>query len=125
MGPEPVVALMEAIQQDDEKRVDAIWEDMRSVPPFFPPGAVPQFAQYNAQAEKWRFNAAGFVKCGPSRAPYRDLPDNWKKHAELNGKGWAELRKKYMKSRMNRRTESVGLTQCALLQAKETGCVLT
>ncbi len=97
MGPEPVVALMEAIQKDDEKRVDEIWEDMRSVPAFMPPGAMPQFAQYNAQAEKWRFNAAGFVKCGPSRAPYRDLPDNWKKHAELHGKGWAELRKKYMK----------------------------
>ena len=97
MGPEPVVALMEAIQKDDEQRVDAIWEDMRSVPAFMPPGAVSQFAQYNAQAEKWRFNAAGYVKCGPSRAPYLDLPDNWKKQAELHGKGWTELRKKYMK----------------------------
>ncbi len=97
MGPEPVVALMEAIQKDDEKRVDEIWEDLRSVPAFMPPGAVSQFAQYNAQAEKWRFNASGYINCGPSRAPYRDLPDNWKKHAELHGKGWAELRKKYMK----------------------------
>ena len=97
MGPEPVVALMEAIQKDDEKRVDAIWEDMRSVPAFMPPGAVSQFAQYNAQAEKWRFNASGYINCGPSRAPYRDLPDNWKKQAELHGKGWAELRRKYMK----------------------------
>jgi len=97
MGPEPVVALMEAIQKDDEARVDAIWEDMRSVPAFMPPGAVSQFAQYNAQAEKWRFNASGYINCGPSRAPYSDLPDKWKKHAELHGKGWAELRKKYMK----------------------------
>jgi len=97
MGPEPVVALMEAIQKDDEKRVDEIWEDMRSVPAFMPPGAVSQFAQYNAQAEKWRFNASGYINCGPSRAPYHDLPDNWKKQAELHGKGWAELRKKYMR----------------------------
>ncbi len=98
MGPEPVVALMEAIQKDDEKRVDAIWEDMRSVPAFMPPGAASQFAQYNAQAEKWRFNAAGFVNCGPSRSPYLDLPDNWKQHAELHAKGWAQLRNKYRKS---------------------------
>jgi len=98
MGPEPVVALMEAMQKNNEKRVDEIWEDMRSVPPFFPPGATSQFAQYNAQAEKWRFNASGFVNCGPSRAPYRDLPENWKKQGELHAKGWAELRKKYIKS---------------------------
>ncbi len=98
MGPEPVVALMEAIQNDDEKRVDAIWEDMRSVPAFMPPGATSQFAQYNAQAEKWRFNASGYVNCGPSRAPYGDLPENWKKHAELHGKAWAQLREKYRKS---------------------------
>ena len=51
-----------------------------------------------APAEKWRFNASGYVKCGPSRAPYRDLPENWKRQAELHGKGWAELAKKYSKS---------------------------
>jgi trans-o-hydroxybenzylidenepyruvate hydratase-aldolase len=98
MGPEPVVALMEAIQRDDEKRVDKIWEDMRLVPAFFPPGAASLFPQYNAQAEKWRFNASGYVTCGPSRAPYRDLPDNWKRQAELHAKGWVELRKKFVKS---------------------------
>lgn len=97
MGPEPVVALMEAIQKDDEKRVDEIWEDMSRVPPFFPPGGAAEFAQYNAQAEKWRFNIAGYVKCGPSRAPYRDLPDHWKKQGELHARGWVELRKKYMR----------------------------
>ncbi len=98
MGPEPIVALMEAIQKDDEKKVDAIWEDMRTVPAFMPPGAQSQFAQYNVQAEKLRFNASGYVNCGPSRAPYRDLPDSWKKQVELHGKGWAELRKKYIKT---------------------------
>lgn len=98
MGPEPVLALMEAIQRDDEKQVDQIAEDMRSVPPFFPPGAAHQFQHYNAQAEKWRFNASGYVNCGPLRAPYRDLPEAWKKQAELHAKGWVELRKKYLRS---------------------------
>jgi len=44
-----------------------------------------------------RFNAAGYINCGPTRAPYRDLPEVWAKAAEANGKGWAELRKKYQK----------------------------
>jgi trans-o-hydroxybenzylidenepyruvate hydratase-aldolase len=97
MGPEPVVALMEAIQRDDEPRVDEIWEDILSVPSFFPPGKAQEFQCYNAQAEKWRFNASGYVRCGPSRAPYRDLPENWKRQGELHAQGWTELRKKYMR----------------------------
>jgi len=95
MGPEPVVALMNAIFKDDEQKVDQIWEDMRTVPPFMPAGHAEEFPKYNAQSEKWRFNASGYVKCGPSRAPYQDLPDAWKKQAELHGQGWTELRKKY------------------------------
>ena len=96
MGPEPVVALMNAILRDDEQEVDQIWEDMRTVPPFMPPGRAEEFPKYNAQSEKWRFNASGYIKCGPSRAPYQDLPDAWKKQAEQHGQGWAELRKKYL-----------------------------
>jgi len=96
MGPEPVVALMNAILRDDETKVDQIWEEMRTVPSFMPPGRAEEFPKYNAQSEKWRFNASGYVKCGPSRAPYQDLPDAWKKQAEQHGQGWAELRKKYL-----------------------------
>jgi trans-o-hydroxybenzylidenepyruvate hydratase-aldolase len=96
MGPEPVVALMNAILRDDEKKVDQIWEDMRTVPPFMPPGRAEEFPKYNAQSEKLRFNASGYVNCGPSRAPYRDLPDAWKTQNEQHGRGWAELRKKYL-----------------------------
>ncbi len=99
MGPEPWVAMMEAINKDDEKRAAEIFNDIRQVPSFFPSDeAFPgRFPNYNAQAEKWRFNASGFVKAGPSRAPYYDLPDNWKSAAETHGQAWAELRKKYAK----------------------------
>ncbi|HXG36481.1 MAG TPA: dihydrodipicolinate synthase family protein [Dehalococcoidia bacterium] len=97
MGPEPYVALLEAINRDDEKRAAEIYHDILSIPPFFPQGEIfpGRFPNYNAQAEKWRANASGFVKAGPSRAPYYDLPDDWKQSAEAHGKGWAELRKKY------------------------------
>ncbi len=91
LGPEPLVALMDAVHQDDQQRVDAIWEDVQSVPSMIPPGEFSHFPDYNAQVEKARFNAAGYIKAGPSRAPYRDLPDHWRQAAEKHEKGWAEL----------------------------------
>jgi len=103
MGPEPVVALSAAINANDEARIQEIVADLRSVPSFMPPrkeGEESKFPELNVQAEKARFRAAGYIKCGPSRAPYLydDMPDDWKTHAEANGKGWAEMRKKYMKA---------------------------
>lgn len=98
MGPEPVVALADAILKDDEKRTDEIWRDIKSVPPVVPADEyLAGFAQYNAQINKYLTNVAGYVKGGPCRAPYRigDLPESWKKGAELRAKAWNELRKKY------------------------------
>ncbi len=100
MGPEPMVALADAILRDDAKKVDQIWEDIQSVPRGAPAGEwATGFAQYNVQINRYQANLAGYVKAGPSRAPYRlsDLPESWKKQSELRAKGWVELRKKYMK----------------------------
>lgn len=98
-GPEPLVALMDAIQRDDAKKAEDIWEDITSVPPSTPPGEFAQhFPEYNAQVNKWAFNASGYVQCGPSRAPYRDLPEHWKRQAESHGKAWAAMRVKYVPS---------------------------
>ena len=95
MGPEPIVALMDAIAADDAERVDRIWEDIGSVPSMIPRGEFEHFPEYNAQVEKARFNAAGYINAGPWRAPYRDLPAQWAEQAEAHGKGWATLRAKY------------------------------
>jgi dihydrodipicolinate synthase/N-acetylneuraminate lyase len=72
-----------------------LWEDIQSVPPVIPLGEFPHFAEYNVQVEKVRVNASGYANVGPSRAPYRDLPEVWRAHAEASGKGWAELCRKY------------------------------
>lgn len=100
MGPEPMVALADAILNDDEKRVEEIWEDIHSVPRGAPPGEwVAGFPQFNIQINRYQANAAGYLKAGPSRAPYQlsDLPESWKVASELRAKGWTELRKKYMR----------------------------
>ena len=98
MGPEPMVALADAVLRDDEKRVDEIMEDIRSIPPAAPPGEfVTGFPRYNVQMNRYLANAAGYIQAGPSRAPYRltDLPESWRKCCDARAKAWAELRKKY------------------------------
>jgi trans-o-hydroxybenzylidenepyruvate hydratase-aldolase len=97
MGPEPVIALMDAIQRDDKARARTIQDDLDALPPMLPPGVEfsEEFPKYNAQMVKLRCNAAGYAKFGPFRAPYRDLPEAWRAHMENEARAWRELRKKY------------------------------
>ncbi len=99
MGPEPTVALMDAILRDDKQRAAEVWQDISSLPPAVPNGEFAQhFPEYNAQINKAFFNASGYIKPGPVRAPYQDLPEHWQKQAELHAKSWAVLREKYAKA---------------------------
>ena len=101
MGPEPVVALADAILNDDEKRVEKIWMDIRSAPPVVPADEyLAGFPYYNVQINKYLTNVASYVKGGPCRAPYRisDLPESWKRGADLRAEAWNELRKKYTRA---------------------------
>jgi trans-o-hydroxybenzylidenepyruvate hydratase-aldolase len=98
MGPEPVVALADAILNDDEKRVEQIWMDLRTAPPVVPADEyLAGFPYYNVQINKYLTNVAGYIKGGPCRAPYRisDLPESWKRGADLRAEAWKALRKKY------------------------------
>jgi len=97
MGPEPVIALMDAILRDDKTRAAEVQADFDALPPMLPPGAefYKEFPKYNAQVSKARSNAAGWAKFGPFRAPYTDLPDGWAEYFEAAGAAWRELRKKY------------------------------
>ncbi|MDT5100273.1 MAG: trans-o-hydroxybenzylidenepyruvate hydratase-aldolase [Mycobacterium sp.] len=93
MGPEPWVAFLDAHARGDVDAARCVIEDIESIPLPVPDFAA--FAQYNAQMEKARINAAGYMNAGPCRAPYTDLPDDWVQAAESNGKAWAALRDKY------------------------------
>ncbi len=89
MGPEPVVALQKAIDAGDRARMGEIMHDIHALP-----NAIPDFkdlAKYNVQVEKLRCNAAGYIKAGPCRAPYQDIPDDWRAATEANGKAWAQM----------------------------------
>ena len=96
MGAEPLVALSEAMLEGDLEHVDQISADIESVPRWI--AKREDFHLYNTQAAKARFRAAG-CEYGPTRAPYHDpLPEEWQRAAEAHGKGWIELRKKYVKA---------------------------
>ncbi len=96
IGPEPLVALMDAIKRDDESTIDAIQEDIRSLPAWPHEGGT--HAEYNVQFDKAFMNATDYIHPGPSRAPYRDLPPGWKEAAEAYGRGWAAMRQRYVKA---------------------------
>ncbi len=95
MGPEPWVALLDAIAKQDTAETDRVLADIEGVPLPIPDFA--DFDKYNLQLEKARINAAGYTKCGPPRPPYTDLPDDWREAAETNGKAWAAMRAAYVK----------------------------
>ena len=97
MGPEPWVAFLDAVTAgDDRHRRGQVLADIEGVP--LPIPDFGDFDKYNIQLEKARIEAAGYTRCGPPRAPYRDLPPDWMEVALNNGKAWAEMRAKYVKA---------------------------
>lgn len=102
LGPEPMVALMAAIDGGDEAEVEQIIAAFREVPPYAPPGAMANrdgnddFARYNSQAAKYRLNVSGQIKAGPMRPPYTDFPEHWKRQAEAEVEGFRALRERFI-----------------------------
>lgn len=101
--PEPWVALINAINAKDEKKVGEIRADLVSVPGHSTEEIRKKhdFAQYNAQVCRHDWNSSGYIEggLGPSRPPYRDIPEDWKAHiySADRHKKWEEMRKKYLK----------------------------
>jgi trans-o-hydroxybenzylidenepyruvate hydratase-aldolase len=96
-GPEPMVALMDAILADDREKAAAVYADMKALPPTFPPGSDhrTEMAKYNAQVNKYLGNAVGFARLGPLRAPYRDLPEEYRVQLDRLAEARKALRQKY------------------------------
>jgi len=44
---------------------------------FFPNGDFREFSKYNIPLEKERFNAAGYIKAGPTRPPFDLMPESY------------------------------------------------
>ncbi len=99
MGPEPTVALIDAILSGDEERMKAVHQDIESAR-FDQPAQSDEVPppNYTAQNLKNASNASGYGKFGSARAPYNLAPAEWVEAAKRYGKAWAEMRKKYIKA---------------------------
>jgi dihydrodipicolinate synthase/N-acetylneuraminate lyase len=91
-GPEPALGLRDAFAQDDLET--ARWLTQRiewSYDVFLARQNFPEFSKYNIPLEKVRFDEAGFVKAGPTRAPYHVVPDEYMRGARENGRRWRQV----------------------------------
>lgn len=96
MGPQPCLALMEAIDAKDLDRAGEIAKDLVwANETFIPDNSFEEFNKYNLQLEKIRFNEAGYCNAGPIRPPYDVVPEQYAENARECGRRWADLVKKY------------------------------
>jgi dihydrodipicolinate synthase/N-acetylneuraminate lyase len=89
MGPQPWVAAMTAVANGDRDHAIQLLEAIDGVPLPVPDWTT--FPQYNIQFEKARIDAAGYMRCGPPRPPYTDLPEQWQQAAVSNAAAWRAL----------------------------------
>lgn len=99
MGPEPVLAQMEALLSGDSEGLAKVAADLAwAREPIIELTSDPElFATTNIQLEKIRIQAAGYCKAGPIRPPYDFLAEDYVERAEENARRWRELCVKYAK----------------------------
>ncbi len=97
MGPQPSIALMDAILKGDTGRAEGIAADIgwANAPSDALVHNAELFASYNIQMEKVRINAAGYCNAGPIRPPYDVIPADMAEDARECGRRWARLCAKY------------------------------
>jgi dihydrodipicolinate synthase/N-acetylneuraminate lyase len=108
MGPQPAIALMEAILAGDMARAKRISDDCAwaGEPVEEIVGSPELFASYNIQIEKIRIDAAGYCKAGPIRPPYQVVPADYAERSRECGRRWAELCRKYVAAPSGQATEA-------------------
>lgn len=95
MGPQPTVALMDALAAEDWDRATAIDADIAWANETFLPPNMADFAIYNLQIEKLRMVTACYCTPGPLRPPYDVIPAALEERAYECGRRWAGIREKY------------------------------
>jgi trans-o-hydroxybenzylidenepyruvate hydratase-aldolase len=93
--------MMRALDAKDFAAAERIGADLHwANETFLPPGPdgkpnFEEFAHYNIQLEKLRFEAAGYCRPGPVRPPYDALPKEYADGVRECGRRWAVLVEKY------------------------------
>ncbi len=101
MGPEPVLAQIEAQLSNNTEGLKKISADLAWVrePIKEIVADADLFATYNIQLEKIRIEVAGYCKAGPIRPPYNVMPQPLVDKVHEHARRWQDLRKKYSKGK--------------------------
>lgn len=97
MGPEPALAVIDAILERDWDRAEAVAADLHDAtdPVRYITDRPELFASYTIQIEKTRMKAARYCDPGPIRPPYDLMPREYVDAAEESAARWVRLRAKY------------------------------
>lgn len=99
-GPAGAIVLRDRVAtakiSQDWSKAKEIADEMREADlGLLPQGNFSEFSKYNVGLEKGRMNAAGWMKAGPSRAPYIFVPDEYMEGARRSAKAHAALHSRY------------------------------
>lgn len=91
-GVDPCAKLRDLIRSEHMQQAEALTERITwSYETFFPNGDFHEFSKYNIPLEKERFNAAGYIKAGPTRPPYDLMPQSYLEGAVEAARRWRVL----------------------------------
>ncbi len=95
-GPEPLLALADAIARRDWPRAGHIGARMAwAQSAMFPGGKLENFVDYNVPIARARLEGSQLVRSGPPRPPYLHAPETYWEGGRETGRRWAALRTEF------------------------------
>lgn len=95
-GPEPLMALEDAIARKDWERAAHISDRMNwAQMAMFPDGSLEKFMDYSIPIGHARMNGSAMINVGPPRPPYLDAPESYLEGGRETGRRWRQLRSEF------------------------------
>ena len=95
-GPAPLLRLRDTIMGRNWDAAQVIHDEIaHAVSPLFPHGDFQVFSGYNIQIDRAEFEAAGWIRPGPTRQPYTSCPEEYLEGGRETGRRWAALHRRY------------------------------
>lgn len=95
-GPAPVTRLRDLISAERWEECQALTDELEmALEPLYPGGNFAEFLKYSIQIDNAQFQAAGFMRTGPTRPPYTEAPVSYLDGGREAGERWAALQQRY------------------------------
>lgn len=97
-GPAPVTHLRDLIRAGRWDDCQALTDELEggALETLYPGGNFAEFLKYSIQIDNAQFQAAGFfMRTGPTRPPYTEVPESYLAGGREAGKNWAALQQRY------------------------------